>query len=73
MANIEINLSNYLDECIETIQEKGYIVSEENSIQQKLSDYVENMKKNLYSYSKCEQKTYKEIFEDLEKILEENE
>ena len=70
MSAIEIDLDNYLDECIETIENAGYKVVKDQNFEG-LSGYVAEMEKNLYIYSHKEFKTYEQIYEDLKNILRE--
>ena len=83
-TEIMIDLSDYLEECQEALEDNGYKVFEDDFDVQKyyeknfdtgisdLAEYVKEMKKNLYVYSHKEFKSYEEIYNDLKRIVEEN-
>ena len=83
-TEITIDLSDYLEECQETLKDNGYRVFEDDFDVQKyyekifdtgisdLAEYVKEMEKNLYVYSHKEFKSYEEIYNDLRRIVEEN-
>ena len=83
-TEITIDLSDYLEECIEALKDNGYKIFEDDfDIQEyyeknfhtgisDLTDYVKEMEKNLYVYSHKEFKSYEEIYNDLRKIVEGN-
>lgn len=78
MASIEVDLDDYIDECEQTLKENGYLVFEneqdvvdfvDNEYKCVLSEYVEEMRKNLYIYSDKKIKTYEEVYNDLDNML----
>ena len=83
-TEITIDLSDYLEECQEALEDNGYKVFEDDfDIQEyyeknfdtgisDLAEYVKEMEKNLYFYSRKEFKSYEEIYNDLKRIVEEN-
>ena len=83
-TEITIDLSDYLEECQEALEDNGYKVFEDDFDVQKyyeknfdteisdLAEYVKEMEKNLYFYSHKEFKSYEEIYNDLKRIVEEN-
>ena len=83
-TEITIDLSDYLEECQEALEDDGYRVFEDDFDVQKyyeknfdtgisdLVEYVKEMEKNLYFYSHKEFKSYEEIYNDLKRIVEEN-
>lgn len=83
-AEITIDLSDYLEECKEALEDSGYKVFEDDFDVQEyydknfdtgisdLEEYVKEMEKNLYFYSHKEFKSYEEIYNDLKRIVEEN-
>ena len=83
-TEITIDLSDYLEECQEALEDNGYKVFEDDvDIQEyyeknfdtgisDLAEYVKEMEKNLYFYSHKEFKSYEEIYNDLKRIVEEN-
>ena len=83
-TEITIDLSDYLEECQEALEDNGYKVFEDDFDVQKyyeknfdtgipdLTEYVKEMEKNLYFYSHKEFKSYEEIYNDLRRIVEEN-
>ena len=72
-TEITIDLSDYLEECQEALEDNGYKVFEDDFDVQKyyeknfdteisdLAEYVKEMEKNLYFYSHKEFKSYEEI------------
>ena len=73
-TEITIDLSDYLEECQETLEDNGYKVFEDDFDTgiSDLAEYVKEMEKNLYFYSHKEFKSYEEIYNDLKRIVEEN-
>lgn len=83
-TEITIDLSDYLEECKEALEDSGYRVFEDDFDVQEyydknfdteisdLAEYVKEMEKNLYFYSRKEFKSYEEIYNDLKRIVEEN-
>lgn len=49
MSVVKVDLDDYLDECIETIENAGYKVVKDQNFEG-LSEYVAEMEKNLYIY-----------------------
>lgn len=76
MSEIEITCTIDLEDISEKVEDyfcNGNCLKE-NEMQRsaKLTDienYVKELEKNIYFYSRCETKTMKEIYEDLERIL----
>lgn len=83
-TEIMIDLSDYLEECQEALEDNGYKVFEDDfDIQEyyeknfdtgisDLAEYVKEMEKNLYFYLRKEFKSYEEIYNDLRRIVEKN-
>ena len=83
-TEITIDLSDYLEECQEALEDNGCKVFEDDFDVQNyyeknfdtgisdLVEYVKEMEKNLYFYSHKEFKSYEEIYNDLKRIVEEN-
>ena len=83
-TEIMIDLSDYLEEFKEALEDNGYKVFEDDFDVQTyyeknfdtgisdLEEYVKEMEKNLYFYSRKEFKSYEEIYNDLKRIVEEN-
>ena len=78
MASIEVDLDDYIDECKKTLKRNGYLVFEneqdvidfiDNKYKCVLSEYIEEMRKNLYIYSDKKIKTYEEVYNDLDNML----
>ena len=62
-AIVEIDLNDYRDEIEEYFRPNYH---------SDLAEYVKEMEKNLYVYSRKEFKSYEEIYNDLKRIVEEN-
>ena len=83
-TEITIDLSDYLEECQEALEDNGYKVFEDDFDVQEyyeenfntgisdLAEYVKEMEKNLYFYLRKEFKSYEEIYNDLRRIVEGN-
>lgn len=77
--SIEVDLSNYIDECIEAVRDEGYLVfDDDNSVKDYCSDTIysslDKIKeivaeaRNKVIYEIVSQ-DYKELFDKLDRVL----
>lgn len=78
--SIEVDLSNYIDECIEAVRDEGHLVfDDDNSVRDYCSDVMGNSldkikeivaeARNNVLYNQDISQDYKELYDKLDRVL----